>query len=88
MTLKYESKALLPEEFAARYVELCAIRDKVNAKNVPLEEQLTLVNAEIEVLRLKAEALAAKIDSNRGGEAWIRLKRDIGALAKATTGKR
>jgi hypothetical protein len=86
--MKYESQAVLPSEFKAHYEKLCALRDKVNAKNAPLEDQLTLVNAEIEVLRLKAEGLAAKIDSNRGHENWILLKQDIGQLAFAISGHR
>jgi hypothetical protein len=66
-----------------KYAELCAQRDQVNAKNAPLELELDKANAEVIAAQAKAHAIAAKIDDNRGREAWITLKREIGVLARA-----
>lgn len=85
--MKYASTPVFPADFAARYAELCAQRDAVNAQNAPIEAALEQANAEAEAARLKADGLAAQIDANRGGQAWIDLKRDIGALARALSGK-
>jgi uncharacterized coiled-coil DUF342 family protein len=65
------------------YDELCAKRDAVNAQNAPLEAELERANAQAEAARVKAMALAAQIDANRGGRAWIDMKRDIRMLAPA-----
>ena len=79
----YEESALKPSQFAARYAELCALRDKVNAANVAAEAELAdLVKAQ-EELRVKAQALADKIDDTRGREAWIAMKRELRVLAQA-----
>lgn len=66
-----------------QYDDLCAKRDAVNALNAPLEAQLAAVCAEAEALRIRAAEIAAMIDANRGGEAWLELKRDIRILAPA-----
>ncbi len=86
--MKYESKPLLPAEFGTRYAELCALRDSVNATNAPLEAELEQVNAAAEAARVRAAEIAAQIDANRGGQAWIDLKRDIGALARSLSGRK
>ena len=65
------------------YTDLCAQRDAVNAKNAPIEAELEKANAEAEKWRVKALALAAQIDDNRGREKWLDLKRQIGQLAPA-----
>ncbi len=86
--MKYEPKRILPTEFKARYEELCALRDSVNEKNAPLEEQLTAANAEAEAARVRAHALAEQIDANRGNALWLAMKKEIGILAKALSGRR
>jgi len=83
--MNYEPKAL---DFSARYGELCALRDQVNAQNAPLEVELAEACAQMEVLRLKAEKLAGQIDDNRGREKWIAMKKEIGQLAKALSGRK
>lgn len=84
----YEEKAILPSKMQERYDELCALRDKVNAANAPLELQLDDANKKANAAREAAEAIAMRIDSNRGNERWIALKKEIGVLAKALSGKR
>lgn len=85
--MKYESQPVLPGKFRERYDELCAMRDEVNAKNAPLEEQLAAANAEAEAARLRADRIAAQIDENRGRESWIALKKDIRVLAAGLTSR-
>lgn len=86
--LIYESKPVVLGDFQARYKELCALRDEVNATNAPLEVELATVNSQIEDLRRKSLEIADKIDANRGYAAnWIPLKRDIRLLASALSGK-
>lgn len=84
----YQEAPVLPSQMGARLAELCALRDQVNAANAPLEQQLSQVNAQLETLRLHADALAAQIDDNRGRERWLALKREIGQLARLTSGRR
>lgn len=67
----------------AEYEAACAERDAVNAKNAPIEAELEKANAEAEAARVRALELAAQIDANRGGEAWLDLKRRIGRLANS-----
>ncbi len=86
--MNYEPKPILPTEFQARYDELCALRDEVNEKNAPLEAQLDAANAEAEAARLRAQELADQIDDNRGRALWIAMKKEIGVLAKALSGRR
>lgn len=81
--LKYEERPLKPSEFQSRLDELCAARDAVNAANAPLEAQLTEVNAQAEALRVEAQALADKIDDNRGRALWLAMKTEIKVLSKA-----
>lgn len=71
--------AALQQEYAAA----CAERDAVNATNAPLEAKLDQANAEAEAARTRALDLAAQIDANRGGQAWLELKRRIGRLANS-----
>ena len=70
-------------DLKAIYAELCAKRDAVNEQNAPIEIELAKANAEAEKWRLAAQALAAKIDENRGAQEWLNLKRTIGQLAPA-----
>lgn len=67
----------------AEYEAACAERDAVNATNAPIEAELDVANAEAEAARVRALALAEQIDSNRGGQAWLDLKRRIGRLANS-----
>ena len=55
----------------------------VNAKNEPLERQLDAANADVAAAQERANALAAQIDANRGGQKWIDMKYQIGVLARA-----
>ena len=66
-----------------RYAELCAQRDAINAANAPLEVELEKANAAAARAQLAATAIAAQIDDNRGRAAWLDLKREIAALARA-----
>lgn len=70
-----------PVDYLARYSALCAHRDAVNAKNAPLEAELAKLNEQAEAFRVKAEAVAAQIDDNRGREKWLAVKREIRVLA-------
>ena len=65
------------------YRELCATRDAVNAKNEPLERQLDAANARAAAAKQEADAIAAQIDANRGGQKWLDLKYQIAVLARA-----
>lgn len=71
------------EKLQTRYAELCAKRDEVNARNAPLETELDGANAAAEAARVRAQALADQIDDNRGRAAWLELKSEIAALARA-----
>jgi len=67
--------------FKDQYDLLCAQRDALYAKVQPLEDELTAVNAQAEVARLKAAELASQIDATLG-QGFIALKKQIGALAR------
>ena len=83
----YEEKPILPSQMAERYAELCALRDSVNAEIAPIQAQLDEANARAEQARVQAAELAAQIDSLWGREKWVALKKEIGVLAKALSGK-
>lgn len=76
-----EAPKIEATDYVARYHELTNYRDAINAQNAPLEAELAKLVAEQEALRVKAEAIAAKIDEARGREKWIALKREIRILA-------
>lgn len=63
------------------YDELIAKRDRVNAANAPLEAALAEANAQVQAAQARAMELVAQIDANRGGMAWVELKREIRLLA-------
>lgn len=75
---------LLPPEarasLLAQYRGLCAERDAAYERAAPHERELAKANAEAEAARLRAEALARKVE-----EAWgpdhVERKRKIGKLA-------
>lgn len=75
------------ETLKARYAELCAQRDATNAKVAPLREQLDAANARAQTAQAEAEALALQISKERGGQAWLDLKKEIAVLANALSGK-
>lgn len=83
----YEEKPILPSQMAERYAELCALRDSVNAAAAPIQAQLDAANARAEQARVEAAGLAAQIDDLWGREKWVALKKEIGVLAKALSGK-
>jgi len=65
----------------ARYYELCDQRDALYAKVQPLEDRITVVNAEIEAKRIEAEGLAKQIEEGLGGPQFIELKKEIAQIA-------
>lgn len=71
------------ESLQKEYDDLCAQRDATYSKVAPLEAELDAVNAQIEPLAARARELAAQIEAGWGGEAWIELKKKIGATANA-----
>lgn len=73
--------AYTEDAMLSRYKQLCAERDAVYEKNKPLEESLAKANAEVEVARVRAAALAAEIDENFG-PTWSNLKKEIALLAR------
>jgi hypothetical protein len=83
----YETKAVMPDQWRARLVELMSIRDAVNEANAPLEDELEQANLRAEAARLEAEALASQIDDNRGRIKWFGLKREIRQLVNALQGR-
>lgn len=83
----YEPKAVMPDQWRARLVELMSIRDAVNEANAPLEDELEQANLRAEAARLEAEALASQIDDNRGRIKWFGLKREIRQLVNALQGR-
>ena len=56
----YTEVPILASQFPARYAELCALRDAVNAANAPIEAALAEVVSQMETLRVQAEKLAAE----------------------------
>ena len=70
------------QNLKARYDELCAKRDAVYAKQKPLEDELAKLNAEAEAARIKAAAVAAKIDEMWVEANWFALKKEIALIAK------
>jgi hypothetical protein len=83
----YEPKAVMPDQWRARLEDLMSIRDSVNEANAPLEAELEQANLRAEAARLEAEALAARIDDNRGRIKWFSLKREIRQLVNALQGR-
>lgn len=83
----YEPKAVMPDQWRARLADLMSIRDSVNEANAPLEAELEQANLRAEAARLEAEALAARIDDNRGRIKWFSLKREIRQLVNALQGR-
>lgn len=70
-----------------RYVELCALRDEIEAEVAPLRENLRKAADEAEVYRVKAMEARAKLDASRGSfKKWAALKREIGVLARIVSG--
>lgn len=67
----------------AEYKRKCAERDRVKALVEPLLAKREKASLRSEAARLEAQAISAQISEARGGEKWIVLKREIGALANA-----
>ena len=70
------------------YDRLCQQRDTVNGRVAPIQRRLDEVNKQIGALNVEAARLAAEIQSLRGGESWLHVKKQIGVLAKALSGTR
>lgn len=75
------------ENLQARYTELCAKRDEVNLRAAPLQRDLDAANAEAQAANARARKLADAIQALRGGQEWLELKREIGLIAKALSGR-
>lgn len=75
------------KELRERYDALCARRDAINAKIAPLKAKLEAANAKVEAAQADAEKIAAQINAERGGAEWLDLKKEIGALARAVSGR-
>lgn len=71
-----------------KLAQLTAKRDEVNARIAPMLAELEVKNLAAEEARLAAETLAKEISDLRGGQAWLDLKKEIGALSKMLTGAR
>lgn len=71
-----------------RYDDLCAMRDGANKKAGDLQQKLDAANARSESARREAEQHAAAIQNIRGGpENWLKLKKEIGQLARLLGGR-
>ena len=75
------------EGYRARLAELVAKRDEKNAKVAGLVKAKDEANAEAQAANARALALAAEIQKVRGGQSWLDLKKEIGALSKLLSGK-
>lgn len=73
--------------YAARFHQLAAQRDAVNAQTAPLQAQLDAANAAVQEAQDKANALAAQIQALRGGQDWLDLKRELAMLTRAMGGR-
>lgn len=71
----------------SRYIELCAKRDAVNEKVELLQPDLDAANRKVQDAQQEAARIAAAIQALRGDESWIAMKKEIGLLAKALSGK-
>jgi hypothetical protein len=69
-----------------RYDQLCEIRDKTITRTASLRKQLETEANEAEAARVKSMATAAKLYTERGGDKWFALKKEIGILAKTLSG--
>lgn len=76
------------DDMKARYEKLCAARDQTNASLAALKQQLDDANARSEAARREANGIAEKINEIRGGQAWLDMKKEIGLLATALSGRR
>lgn len=70
-----------------RYDELCAKRDAVNKQIAPINERLEKLNSKIADAQKEVQELVAQREGVRGGQAWLDIKREIGKLAQALSGK-
>ena len=73
--------------YRARLAELVAKRDAKNAEVAPLVAAKDEWNAKAQEANAKAVELAAQIQLVRGGQSWLDLKKEIGALSKLLSGK-
>lgn len=72
------------QQMAARYYELCDVRDAKNASVAELQAKLADANARAAKAQDEAREIAAAIQEGRGGgEFWLDLKKEIATLARA-----
>lgn len=69
--------------YATRYFELTDRRDAINAQIAPLQAQLDAANAVAIEAQANANAIAAEINTIRGGRDWLDLKTEIAQLTRA-----
>ena len=70
-----------------RFAELVSKRDKVNAKLVPLKEELAQANLAVIEAQKAADQLAIRINDIRGGKEWLDTKKEIAQLAMLGAGR-
>lgn len=71
------------EELAVeRYKELTAKRDAWLAKVAPLEAKLDAAVKKANDARIEVEKISAEIDQSRDSEDWLKMKKEIAALAR------
>lgn len=73
--------------YRAKHAELCAKRDAVNAEVAKVQVKLNEALAKEAEAKSEVDMLAAEIQVLRGGQSWLDLKKEIGALAKLLSGK-
>jgi hypothetical protein len=71
----------LKDRLKAEYAALCAQRDAVNAAIEPIKKQIEALNKEIVARQDQVRVLVAQMNAARGGEDWLRVKSEIGALS-------
>jgi len=71
-----------------RYAHLCSLRDAANQKATVVRMMLDAANQRADTARREAQQHAAEIQNIRGGgENWLKLKKEIGQLARLLGGR-
>jgi len=75
------------EHLRARYNELCAERDRVNALVAPKLAERERLNLQAQEIQQRANAISLEVSAIRGGQKWLDLKKEIAALADVLRGR-
>ncbi len=67
----------------ARYDDLCAKRDAVNANLVGIKDEMAKARAKMVAAHKECEKLVVQLNDTRGRESWLALKKEIRQLADA-----